>query len=104
MLEIIETSEYWRWFEALRDPEARYRIQARLGRLLLGNLGDFKSVGDGVLELRVDYGPGYRVYFMRRDRAAAVLLAGGDKSSQTRDIERARLLAKRVSEGRTWVE
>jgi putative addiction module killer protein len=104
MFEIIETSEYWQWFEALRDREARRRIQARLRRLMLGNLGDFGSVGGRVLELRIDYGPGYRVYLMRQGGAVIVLLAGGDKSSQARDIVRAKRLAREVLEGRIWAE
>jgi putative addiction module killer protein len=98
MFEIIETSEYWRWFEALRDTRARNRIQTRLFRLQFGNTGKFESVGDGILELRIDYGPGYRVYFVRRGRVVIVLLAGGDKSSQARDIERAKRLAREVLE------
>ena len=102
MFEIIETSEYWRWFEALRDLKARHRIQARLTRLTLGNLGDFESVGGGVFELRIDCGPGYRVYFVRQGGVAILLLAGGDKSTQARDIARAKRLAGELREGHTW--
>jgi len=97
-IEIFETDEYRRWFEGLRDLRAQMRIGARLRRASLGNLGDFRSVGQGVLELRVDYGPGYRLYFTRRGEAVVILLAGGDKSSQERDIERARRLARRLWE------
>jgi putative addiction module killer protein len=101
MFEIIETSEYWRWFEALRDREARQRIEARVRRLILGNPGDFESVGGGVYELRIDYGPGYRVYFTRQGGAVILLLAGGDKASQARDIARARRLVREAMEGWT---
>ncbi len=93
-IEILETNEYQRWFGELRDLAAQFRIGARLRRVSLGNLGDFKPVGEGVLELRIDYGPGYRLYFIRRGETVIVLLAGGDKSSQQRDIERAKELAR----------
>lgn len=94
MFEILETGEYRRWFAELRDIAARRKIDARLRRLELGHLGDFRGVGEGVLELRIDCGPGYRVYLVRRGRTVIVLLAGGDKSSQQRDIERAKELAQ----------
>ncbi len=81
--EIHETDEYQQWFEGLRDLAGRSRILARLRRLSLGSFGDFKPVGEGVLELRVDHGPGYRVYITRRGEAVIVLLAGGDRSSET---------------------
>ena len=77
------------WLADLRDRRARARIQARLDRLEVGNLGDCKPVGDGAYELRVDYGPGYRVYFARVGRAVILLLCGGDKGSQQADIARA---------------
>ena len=86
MFEIRQTAEYRRWFAGLRDTEARHRIGARLRRLSLGSLGDSRSVGEGVLELRIDYGPGSLI----------VLLAGGDKSSQRQDIERAKGIARGV--------
>ena len=94
MIEIRQTAVYARWFERLRDREARFRILARIRRLSLGNPGDSRAVGEGVMELRIDCGPGYRVYWIRRGEALIVLLAGGDKSSQQRDIERARKLAR----------
>jgi putative addiction module killer protein len=94
LFEIFETDEYQRWFEGLRDLTARSLIAARIRRLSLGNRGDAKSVGAGVMELRVDYGPGYRIYFIRQGEAVIVLLAGGDKSNQSRDIEQARALAE----------
>ncbi len=86
--------EFESWFLRLKDRAARFRIQARIDRLELGNLGDFKSVGSGVFELRVDYGPGYRIYFARRGDELVILLCGGDKSSQSRDIEKAKRLAE----------
>ncbi|MDZ4064783.1 MAG: type II toxin-antitoxin system RelE/ParE family toxin, partial [Coriobacteriia bacterium] len=90
MIEIQETDEYQRWFEGLRDRAARFRIGARIRRVALGNLGDVKPVGEGVSELRIPYGPGYRVYLAQRGDSLVILLAGGDKSSQPRDIERAK--------------
>lgn len=86
--------KYESWFEKLRDREARFRILARIRRLSLGNLGDIKSIGEGVSELRIPYGPGYRVYVKQQGDTLIVLLAGGDKSSQKRDIERAMELAR----------
>lgn len=94
MYEIRETDAYQKWFESLRDLNAQFRISARIRRVSLGNLGDVKSVGDGVLELRITYGPGYRVYLARHGDTVIVLLAGGDKSTQRRDIERAKELAR----------
>jgi len=94
MYEIRETDTYQKWFESLRDLNAQMRIAARIRRVSLGNLGDTKSVGEGVREFRITYGPGYRVYFVRHGDAVIVLLAGGDKSTQKRDIERAKELAR----------
>ena len=94
MYEIRETDAYQKWFESLRDLNARFRIAARIRRVSLGNLGDVKSVGEGVLELRITYGPGYRVYFIRHGDTVIVLLAGGDKSTLRRDIEHAKELAR----------
>jgi putative addiction module killer protein len=78
------------WLETLRDRQARARIKKRLDRVELGNLGDFKSVGEGVLEFRVDYGPGYRIYFSQVENLIILLLCGGDKSTQSQDISRAK--------------
>jgi putative addiction module killer protein len=94
--EIRQTEEYARWFSKLRDRQARARILARVRRLSLGNPGDVAPVGEGVSELRVDYGPGYRVYFKQHGDVWLVLLAGGDKRTQRRDIERAKELARNL--------
>lgn len=94
MIEIRQTDEYESWFERLRDREVRFRIVARIRRLSLGNLGDVKPVGEGVSELRITYGPGYRIYIKQQSDTLIVLLAGGDKSSQNRDVERAKQLAR----------
>jgi len=94
MIEIRQTEVYFEWFSGLRDRQARARIDTRIRRLSLGNPGDVRPVGGGVSELRVDYGPGYRVYFVQRGQAVVVLLAGGEKSSQKRDIKTALELAR----------
>lgn len=91
-----ETPTFESWMANLRDKLARAIILRRLDRVAYGNLGDVKAVGDGVSELRVDHGPGYRVYFVRRGDALIVLLCGGDKGSQARDIARAKALAREV--------
>jgi putative addiction module killer protein len=96
MIEIRKTQIFAQWIDALRDLRARARIQARIERLAMGNAGDVKPVGEGVSELRVDYGPGYRVYFKKRGQTLIVLLVGGDKSSQTRDIKTALSLARNL--------
>ncbi len=100
MIRIRETDAYARWFERLKDREARSRILARIRRLSLGNPGDVKSVGGGVSELRIDYGPGYRVYFVQRGETVIVLLGGGDKSTQAADIRAAVSLTPTVEEMR----
>lgn len=88
MIEIRQTDEYSRWFGRLRYRQARARVLARVRRLSLGNPGDVEPVGEGISELRIDHGPGYRVYFVRRAQTLVVLLAGGDKSNQKRDIDK----------------
>ncbi|MFM8929609.1 MAG: type II toxin-antitoxin system RelE/ParE family toxin [Betaproteobacteria bacterium] len=93
-IQIQQTEAYAKWFSGLRDRVARVRIDVRIRRLSLGNAGDAKPVGDGVSELRVDHGPGYRIYFIQRDKVVIVLLAGGDKSTQDKDIRNAKALAK----------
>ena len=99
MLEIRRTDAYEQWFRRLRDGQARARINIRVRRLSLGNPGDVRPVGEGVSELRIHYGPGYRVYFIQEDRESAVLLLGGDKSTQSEDIERALDLARELVKG-----
>ena len=93
-IEVRQTDEFLTWFEGLRDREACARILIRVRRLSLGNPGDVRSVGEGVSEMRIDHGPGYRIYFKRQGPALVILLAGGDKSSQRRDVGRAKLLAR----------
>ena len=96
MLEVCKTEVYATWLDSLRDVRARARVLVRVERLAAGNPGDVSPVGEGVSELRIDYGPGYRVYFKKRDRTIIVLLAGGDKRTQSRDIETAFRLARNL--------
>jgi putative addiction module killer protein len=93
VIEIRQTENYVQWFRGLRDRVTKTRIDIRIRRLSLGNPGDVKPVGEGVSELRIDHGPGYRIYFVMRGEALVVLLAGGDKRSQERDIKKAIELA-----------
>lgn len=93
MIELIKSATFDAWFGDLRDANARARITARIRRLSLGNPGDAKPVGEGVSEMRIDYGPGYRVYFIRRGAFVAILLCGGDKSTQDWDIAQAKTIA-----------
>jgi putative addiction module killer protein len=93
VLEVRKTEEFVQWLDSLRDARARARVLVRIERLVVGNFGDAKPVGDGVSELRIDYGPGYRVYFVRKGQELVILLAGGDKSSQSADIRMAKRLA-----------
>ena len=93
MIEVRKTDEYAKWFLGLRDMRAKARITVRIRRLSLGNAGDVKPVGGGVSELRIDVGQGYRVYFVNCGECLVVLLAGGNKSTQQRDIEKAKKLA-----------
>lgn len=94
MIEIHQTIIFARWLAALRDRHARVRIGVRIRRFEAGNPGDVKSVGDGVSEMRIDVGPGYRLYFTRRGTRIVILLCGGDKGSQNSDIAKAKQLAK----------
>ena len=96
MIEIHRTDVFAGWLDGLRDLRARARIQARIERLALGNPGDVRPVGEGVSELRIDCGPGYRVYFIRRGQELIILLAGGDKSTQAEDIRTALHLARNM--------
>jgi len=94
VLQVFQTETFSAWLSGLRDRRARAKIQARLDRAMAGNFGDVKSLGKGVYEMRVDYGPGYRVYFLQRGLVAVVLLCGGDKGTQSADIKRAIRLAQ----------
>lgn len=96
MIDVRQTAEFSGWLRRLRDANAVARIVARIRRMEQGNPGDVRSVGEGVMEMRIDYGPGYRVYFVRRGAAIVILLCGGDKRTQRRDIERACELAERL--------
>lgn len=96
MIEIRQTEIYAKWFIGLRDRQAKARIDVRIRRLSLGNPGDVKPIGEGVSELRIDYGPGYRIYFVQKGQTFVVLLAGGDKSTQDRDIRMALDLAREL--------
>lgn len=94
MIEVRQTALYAEWFAGLRDRQAKTRIDIRIRRLSIGNAGDVKPVGESVSELRIPHGPGYRVYFVQKGELLVVLLAGGDKSTQDRDIRVARELAR----------
>jgi len=96
MLEVLRTTEFIEWLTGLRDIQARVRIAKRIDRIAQGNFGDAKSVGDGVSELRFDFGPGYRIYYVRRGNVVMILLCGGDKDSQARDIERAKIMVREI--------
>jgi len=95
-VEIRKTEVFARWLDELPDIRARARVQVRIERLAVGNPGDIKPVGEGVSELRIDYGPGYRVYFKRIGREVVILLAGGDKRTQASDIKTALRLARNL--------
>jgi putative addiction module killer protein len=97
MIEICQTKTFMEWRAGLRDAVARKRIGARIDRLSFGNFGDAKSVGEGVSELRLDFGPGYRIYFVQRGDVLVILLCGGDKSTQARDIAKAKRLAQELA-------
>ena len=88
MFEVHQTETYKKWFKTLKDRRARARIDIRIKRISLGNLGDVKSVGKGGFEFRIDYGPGYRIYFLERNRTIIVLLVGGKKTTQKKDIKK----------------
>ena len=94
MTEVRQTAEFSGWLHRLRDASAVARIVARIRRMEMGNPGDAKSVGQGILEMRIDYGPGYRIYYMHRGAEIVILLCGGDKRTQQQDINRARKLAQ----------
>ena len=96
---IVQTAVFRDWLKGLRDRKARVRIDDRLKRLASGHAGDTKPIGSGILELRLDFGPGYRIYYMWRGKVLIILLNGGDKSTQSRDIEVAKRLAKDAKDG-----
>ena len=96
MIEVRETGVFVTWLSGLRDRRAIARINIRIRRLEMGNPGDAKSVGDGVYEMRVDYGPGYRVYYVHLGKAVVILLCGGDKSTQDHDIKAAKSIANQL--------
>ncbi|MEX1221376.1 MAG: type II toxin-antitoxin system RelE/ParE family toxin [Idiomarina sp.] len=95
-MDILKTAVFDEWFKALKDIKGRARIMARIDRLAFGHFGDIKPIGSGIRELRIFYGPGYRIYFKQYGETLIVLLAGGDKSSQQSDIKKARKLATRI--------
>jgi putative addiction module killer protein len=97
VFQLQQTDAFAKWLHNLRDARAKARILARLDSARLGNLGDVRSVGGSVQELKIDVGPGYRVYFTRRRRVVVILLCGGDKSSQTKDIARAKSMANELA-------
>ena len=96
MIEVRKTEVYARWLDGLQDARARARVLVRVERLAAGNPGDVKPVGEGVSELRIDYGPGYRVYFKKQGRMIVILLAGGDKRTQSEDVKTALHLARNL--------
>ena len=96
MMEVRKTDFFTKWFDNLKDRRARARIQVRIDRMELGHFGDVSSVGNGVSEMRIFYGPGYRVYFLQTEKTVVVLLSGGDKSTQDDDILKAKKMAKQV--------
>ena len=98
MITVVKTDVFLKWLRSLRDIQAAARIQIRVDRLALGNPGDVKPVGEGISEMRIDHGPGYRVYFWQRGQVLIVLLCGGDKSTQDKDIKAAKSIAARWKE------
>lgn len=98
MIEVRQTAEFQTWLSRLNDQTAYARIVARIRRMEQGNPGDTKSIGTGVMEMRIDYGPGYRVYYTQRGSTIVILLCAGDKRTQTKDIARAIALARELAE------
>ncbi|HET97562.1 MAG TPA: type II toxin-antitoxin system RelE/ParE family toxin [Desulfurivibrio alkaliphilus] len=96
MIEVRTTARFTKWFRSLKDRRAKARIQARIDRVEMGHFGDVAPVGEGVSELRIFYGPGYRVYFVQKDAVIVILLSGGDKSSQKADIAKAKEIARQL--------
>ena len=100
MNKILQTDSFDKWFRKLRDKRAQGRIKIRIDRMKMGNLGDARSVGGSVSEIRIDYGPGYRLYFVRKD--CVILLVGGNKKTQQKDIKNAKSLAQSILEGKLY--
>lgn len=98
MIKVLKTEAFSQWMDGLKDERTRARIAARVDRLAHGNAGDVKPVGGGISELRMDFGPGYRVYFIKRGMVLIILLCGGDKKTQTKDIQKAKSLAELIME------
>lgn len=96
MIEVRQTSSFTKWIDGLRDNNARARIVTRIRRMEIGNLGDVRPVGEGVSEARIPYGPGYRLYFIQQGSQIVILLCGGDKSTQGKDIAAAKEMAKEL--------
>ena len=94
MIEVRQTQEFSAWLRRLKDANAVVRIVGRIRRMEMGNPGDWKSVGKGILEMRIDYGPGYRIYYVHRGAQIVILLCGGDKRTQAQDLKRAQALAE----------
>jgi putative addiction module killer protein len=99
MIEVHQTDDFTAWLRRLKDDNAVARIVARIRRMERGNQGDTRSVGSGVMEMRVDYGPGYRIYYVQRGAAVVILLCAGDKRTQQQDIKRAHAMARKIEEG-----
>ena len=98
MIDVRETPDFANWLAALSDQRARLQIVRRIGRVAAGNFGDAKSVGGAVSELRIDHGPGYRVYFTRRGKVVVILLCAGDKRTQSKDIRKAKEIAEALED------
>ncbi|MEQ9106850.1 MAG: type II toxin-antitoxin system RelE/ParE family toxin [Limnobacter sp.] len=96
MIEVRQTAIFLKWFQSLKDRRAKARIQVRIDRLETGHFGDVEAVGEGVCELRIFYGPGYRVYFTKKNSVVVILLSGGDKSTQKADISNAKEIARQL--------
>ena len=96
MIEVRKTKIFTKWFDGLKDRRARARIQVRIDRMEMGSFGDVSPVGEGVSEMRIFYGPGYRVYFIQQGKDVIILLSGGDKKSQSKDIIQAKEIAKEI--------
>ena len=96
VIEVRKTEQFQNWLHRLRDDKAKARIAVRIRRMELGNPGDTRHLGGGLMEVKIDYGPGYRVYFTHQDGSIVILLCGGDKRTQRRDIEKAREMAREL--------